>query len=727
MTTNRRRTTLGNISHSTNSKFRPSFGAGLSMNSGKQSSLRQSLGGSHLHQFATDENMNFNNAGMMKKGRASMLPSTNIHHQNTSTRKTSISTKHTSIGGKSKSISMSIHAAGSGLRQDPRPTQDKSYIKESTKTLVQFLIDHEYEYPLTQKMLQTPTSKDITQILTFLYRQIDPNFKFVGRFDEEVVNMFKSLKYPFQISKTALSAVGSPNAWPKLLACIMWFVELLMYDEIVQEEKTANAEDETIDTKTQAQKDDALFLDYLENAYSCFLSGDDDMYNTMEQELISKFQEKDLEIEKECEGVNNNIKALRDQIEACNNRRSTLPKIEQQSKDYATDLDNFKVYIAQLKAHKDENMKRINKRRAEIDATQDQLNRSREEITMLRRQVAHQDLSAEDVHRMQEERKRLREAMTKASEHKNTMYKNLYEGEMEYARKIEELETEVHMFNTKATELHLIPIEAKNSNGIKFEMQVNRSAIKPNVNPETVLGDVAVRGAVLTALIELKDLVTEGIHEYREQLFVLKENDNELEDKLEMVKIEISTLQKKYSSKESLYKAEKEKLEDTINDNLKELDDIEQEVFNIRRVELPDVNSQISKCKHKLDSYEKKLLAQREENEETSMTIASYIENILNLCADYKETVGQKVNNAAQILNQKKNDITNKGCEDVETGNELDSLKETSIKSPEVRVESTNAPVLSPPFDIDEETKKEKAPLITETDIELNHVIEEQI
>ena len=724
MSTNRRRTTLGNISHSTNSKLRPSLGGGFNFNSNaKQASVRQSLGGSHLYQYAADENINLNNAGMIKKGRASMLPTMN---SNANPRKTSITSKHASIGGKSKSISMSIHAAGSGLRQDPRPTQDKSYIKESTKTLVQFLIDHEYEYPLTQKMLQTPTSKDITQILTFLYRQIDPNFKFVGRFDEEVVNMFKSLKYPFQISKTALSAVGSPNAWPKLLACIMWFVELLMYDEVVQEEKAANTEDETIDTKTQAQKDDALFLDYLDNAYSCFLSGDDDMYNAMEQELIAKFQEKDSEIEKECEAVNNNIKALRDQIDACNNRRSTLPKIEQQSKDYATDLENFQVYITQLQAHKDENMKRINKRRAEIDATQDQLNRCREEITMLRRQVAQQDLSAEDVHRMQEERKRLKEAMAKATEHKNAMYKNLYDGEMEYARKIEELETDVHMFNTKATELYLIPIEAKNSNGIKFETHVNRSAIKPNVDPETVLG-VAVRGEVLKALIDLKGLVTGGINQYREQLFQLKENDNELEDKLEMLKIEISTLQKKYSSKESLYKAEKEKLEDTINENLKELDDIEQEVFKIRRVELPDINSQISKCKHKLDSYQKKLLAQREENEETSMTIASYIENILNLCADYKETVGQKVNNAAQLLNQKKSDIINKGCEDLETGNNTGSFDENAMKSPEIQTESTNAFFPTPPFDIDEETKKEKTHVMVHAGIELNHVIEEQI
>ena len=84
-----------------------------------------------------------------------------------------------------------------------------------------------------------------------------------------------------------------------------------------------------------------------------------------------------------------------------------------------------------------------------------------------------------------------------------------------------------------------------------------------------------------------------------------------------------------------------------------------------------------------MGSYEKKLIAQREENEETSMTIASYIENILNLCADYKETVGQKVNNAAQLLNQKKIDIANKENNDREEAAEMghtdsDSLNENT-------------------------------------------------
>lgn len=38
-------------------------------------------------------------------------------------------------------------------------------------------------------------------------------------------------RYPFQISKSNLTAVGSPHTWPSLLAALTWLVELLNYQE----------------------------------------------------------------------------------------------------------------------------------------------------------------------------------------------------------------------------------------------------------------------------------------------------------------------------------------------------------------------------------------------------------------------------------------------------------------------------------------------------------------
>lgn len=47
----------------------------------------------------------------------------------------------------------------------------------------------------------------------------------------QVPQLYKRLKYPFQISKSNLSAVGSPHTWPSLLAALTWLVELLNYQE----------------------------------------------------------------------------------------------------------------------------------------------------------------------------------------------------------------------------------------------------------------------------------------------------------------------------------------------------------------------------------------------------------------------------------------------------------------------------------------------------------------
>lgn len=52
-----------------------------------------------------------------------------------------------------------------------------------------------------------------------------------GKIEDDVPAFFKRLRYPFQISKSSLFAVGSPHTWPTLLASLVWITELLSYVE----------------------------------------------------------------------------------------------------------------------------------------------------------------------------------------------------------------------------------------------------------------------------------------------------------------------------------------------------------------------------------------------------------------------------------------------------------------------------------------------------------------
>ena len=113
---------------------------------------------------------------------------------------------------------------------DPRPLTSKAWMTDNIDKLAKFLVDMDYPARITPKLLASPTGKDFQAIMSFLLRLIDPQFALsatAGKMEDDVQLVFKALKYPFQISKTSLTAVGSQQSWPALLGSIMWLIELL--------------------------------------------------------------------------------------------------------------------------------------------------------------------------------------------------------------------------------------------------------------------------------------------------------------------------------------------------------------------------------------------------------------------------------------------------------------------------------------------------------------------
>jgi len=101
---------------------------------------------------------------------------------------------------------------------------------DNVDKLAKFLMDNDYPQRITAKLLQSPTGKDFQSILTFLLRLLDPTFALSsgpGKMEDEVHAVFKSLRYPFALSKTALGAVGAQQSWPAVMGAIMWLLELL--------------------------------------------------------------------------------------------------------------------------------------------------------------------------------------------------------------------------------------------------------------------------------------------------------------------------------------------------------------------------------------------------------------------------------------------------------------------------------------------------------------------
>jgi kinetochore protein NDC80 len=104
---------------------------------------------------------------------------------------------------------------------------DKAYLKEQINHIILYCTAHHYDRPLSPKLLLSPSAKDFRHLMLFLLQQVDPNFAFTANVEEDIKRYMKLLGYPFNISKNALQAAGTPHTWPALLLMMSWIVDFL--------------------------------------------------------------------------------------------------------------------------------------------------------------------------------------------------------------------------------------------------------------------------------------------------------------------------------------------------------------------------------------------------------------------------------------------------------------------------------------------------------------------
>ncbi len=231
-----------------------------------------------------------------------------------------------------------------------------------------------------------------------MFTQIDPNFKLSGKFEDEVIAMFKQLKYPYQISKTSLVAVGTPATWPALLATIMWLIELLGYDEAVMVSNQMNIDDTNDDSDVvdvQAATEKAFFR-YLGTAYQLFINAEDEACDELEKEYIGSFVVKNNSIINQIHSLEERNALLEKEIADVQGRRAYLPDLQSKKLDYAKDIDKFKSLIQQLLKHKEQLEVKSRDRRIELGKLQGSVNAVLEEIEELKMKIATQGIITTD-------------------------------------------------------------------------------------------------------------------------------------------------------------------------------------------------------------------------------------------------------------------------------------------------------------------------------------------
>ena len=428
------------------------------------------------------------------------------------------------------------------FNRDPRPVGDKAFNKLCIETLITFLTARGYDHPISPKLLAAPTGKEFAHIISFMFKQLDPNFRLVGKVEDEVPVMFKRLNYPTNISKTAIQAVGSPHSWPNLLAALVWLVELLNYQRTVDDARAgADAFDD--DSGTRA------FFDHVTNSYVHFLKGDDESCDRLDEALRLRTMERDGVMNDTVEKLERENAEMEARLELLRGEPSELEAATTELTNLKADQTKFDSYINDLRKHRQVLEKKISERQAEVEGMESDIRSAEASNDTLREKIAGQDVNLEDVEKMLAERKVMDEQMNAAIRVKAAAEREADETEVTVEQKLEELEKVVRTYNGIADRLQLVPASSKRANGVYYELKFHPRATTP-----TEMVSVDLRNTIKPALVSLRETYQTRIRELGEQLVTAQETSDEAAVRVSSRKDENAAMEAKITELEEEYK-----------------------------------------------------------------------------------------------------------------------------------------------------------------------------
>lgn len=80
--------------------------------------------------------------------------------------------------------------------KDPRPLNDQAYRAECITKIINYLITHNYDSLISNKILEKLNQKDFLQVFVFLLKNFLPDYNFpLKKFDEDLPKVLIEIRY----------------------------------------------------------------------------------------------------------------------------------------------------------------------------------------------------------------------------------------------------------------------------------------------------------------------------------------------------------------------------------------------------------------------------------------------------------------------------------------------------------------------------------------------------
>jgi kinetochore protein NDC80 len=460
-------------------------------------------------------------------------------------------------------------ASGHPAMRDPRPLRDKAYHANMLQKINEYLVANNFEiemkHPLTPKTLKTPTQKDFVMLFQWMYRRMDPGYKFAKSIEHEVYFLLRLINYPYleSINKSQIAAVGGQN-WPVFLGMLFWMVQL----------------NQTLETyewnNEQAEKSDETMLSqildrYASRSYRAYLANEHDFseYKTEVRKEISEFSE----------SIRSSIEEARGEIGQLQKRKDELEKeaegynaLERKREALESDLVKFQAYIDAMESRKTKWNSVLEKITDELTKSQQELHEVETIGEALQSQIHEQGLSPQDIDNMNTERETLSKNLELIAGRHEELLKLNKEREVQAHRLHEALEASLQRYTTLLYRTGLSSTS---------DIDLNISILPPfteenlGLRPEALLHNKELRNHIRPSIIQQRHVIGQRLHRTQDECIRLQEENDRineslidkreqvesLEAKLHMAKIAYDELYENMNSEAVASNAKIEKME----------------------------------------------------------------------------------------------------------------------------------------------------------------------
>ena len=339
----------------------------------------------------------------------------------------------------------------------------------------------EVKRSVTVKAMSQPTQKDFEAMFQWLYRRIDPAYRFMKNIDIEGPFVLKQLYYPYvnSCSKSQWQAVGGQN-WTTFLGMLHWMMQLA---NMIDRYTSGDYEEACAEAGVDVSGDRIIFK-FLSSAYRDWLqvdeTDDDDDADRLlvphVEAMAAEFERGNARYGEEMKMLEAEHAALLQQIKEAEESAPDLSKLDNHSKIMEDDMRKFEDYNNSVESKCDRHDAKNKFLAEEIQKSEADLTTAEQEKTTLQDGVDRLGITIQDIDRMNTERERLSKGLETTMAKLEDVKSKSAQKEAEADRVLESLERAIENYNSLCYQIALLPSTAANAKGEDFELSLKISS-----------------------------------------------------------------------------------------------------------------------------------------------------------------------------------------------------------------------------------------------------------